>query len=150
MATRFTAWLGTFGALTLACGNAAAADESEGWTRDYNTARHFAYSYFGSYDHEHGSALRMRQMLKACHMHELAAQVDRDLPDVALYAGGQFAKDQNSTKYDLSPIQMAMLVALATQSLVEGYELGFQEAFDKGLCHSVGEAYDGYLKRKTK
>jgi hypothetical protein len=137
MATRFTAWLGTFAALTLACGNAAAADESDLWARDYNTARHFAYSYFGSYEHEHGSALRMRQ-------------VDRDLPDVALYAGGRFAKDQNSTKYDLSPIQMAMLVALATQSLVEGYELGFQEAFDKGLCHSVGEAYDGYLKRKTK
>ena len=89
MATRFTAWLGTFAALTLACGSAAAADESDLWARDYNTARHFAYSYFGSYEHEHGSALRMRQMLKACHMDELAAQVDRDLPVGARHRGAR-------------------------------------------------------------
>jgi hypothetical protein len=150
MAARFTTSLGAFAVLILACSNAAADDEAELWTRDYNTARHFAFSYFGSYENKYGRALRMQQMLKACHMDELAAQVDRDLPDVALYAGTRFAADQNSAKYDLSPSGMQMLVTLATQSLVEGFQLGLQEAFDTRLCHSVGQAYDGYLKSKTK
>ena len=143
--------------MILACCTAhmALAAEPELSRRDYNAIREYAYRYFLSYQEKYGFALRVQQMLKACDLNELAAQVDRDLPKVSLYSGEQFAADPKSTPFDLSQRGMAIAVALATQSLMEGYERGYFEAF-KGEakatsgCAAVGRIYDGYLKSKAK
>jgi hypothetical protein len=156
MTRKFHAAIGV-GALILACGTAhmTVAAEPELSRRDYNAIREYAYRYFLSYREKYGSALRIQQMLKACDLKELAAQVDRDLPKVSLYTGEQFAADQKSTPFDLSRSGMALAVALATQSLTEGYELGYLEAFKSEAkatsgCAAVSKVYDGYLKSKAK
>jgi hypothetical protein len=146
-------------ALLLAYGTVRAADatEAENFTRDYNAARHYAYKYFLSYQEKYGHAMRVQQILKACSLEELATQIDRDLPKVVLYASDHLRADPNATPSDLSRPEMVLAVALATQSLIEGYELGFLEAekvdaksLGAAYCASAGKTYDEYLKGKPK
>jgi len=132
----------------------AVAAESEISRRDYNAVREYSYRYFASYTEEYGFAMRLKAILKACELNELASQVDRDLPKVPLYAGDQFAADPKAKPFDLSSRGMVMAVALATQSLVEGYELGYLEVLQADakqtpLCTGAAKAYDEYLKRKV-
>jgi hypothetical protein len=124
--------------------------------RDYNAAREYAYKYFNSYRQKYERAMRTREILKACGLNDLAAKIDHDLPKVSLYAGEQFKADPKSTPFDLSRPGMALAVALATQSLVEGYELGFGESEKSDLkimpdyCVGAGNTYNDYLKGETK
>jgi hypothetical protein len=159
MAHRFSGPIGIGALLLLACGMArlAVAAESEISRRDYNAVREYSYRYFASYTEKYGFAMRLEAILKACELKELASQVDRDLRKVPLYAGDQFAADPKATltSFDLSSSGMVVAVALATQSLVEGYELGYLEVLQADakqtpLCTGAGKAYDEYLKRKAK
>lgn len=148
-------------ALLLACGTARLADatEPESWTRDYNAARHSAYKYFSGYMEKYGRAIRIRVILNACGLKGLAAQVDSDVTDVALYVGQQVAHDPQSIARDkeLSDKEASdklMTVVLATQSLKEGYEIGSLEQMELNVklhpnyCADAGKTYDGYLKEK--
>lgn len=134
----------------------AEATEPELSIRDYNAARTYAYRFFVSYLEKYGRGIRIREILNACELKELAAQVDHNLPLVTLYAGEQFGADAKLTPFDLSQKGMVLTVALATQSLIEGYELGYLESAKSdakvlaGYCASAGNAYNEYLKGKTK
>jgi hypothetical protein len=95
-----------------------------------NAAHRAAYKYFLQYREKYGFALRTQAMLKACDMTELAAQLDGDLPEVAMFAAERFTAESDSKPPELfSQRDRTMAVALATQTLTEGYALGYMEAF---------------------
>jgi hypothetical protein len=142
------------GVLTLSgAAVSAASDDAESLRHDMNAARRAAYKYFIQYREKYGFALRTQAMLKACDMTELAAQLDGDLPQVAVFAAERFTADPESKPPELfSQRDMTMSVAIATQTLTEGYTLGYMEAFkgEPQSCGAVGKVYNDYLKSKTK
>jgi len=73
----------------------------------------------------------------------LLRKIDHDFPNVPLYAGDQFRADPKSKRFDLSRSEMILAVALTTQSLTEGYELGYLEALKER-----GEGYSRLLRRR--
>lgn len=122
---------------------------------DSNAVREYAHKYYLVYREKYGLLLRIQQMLKACDLEQLAAQVNDDVPKVPIFAAQQIAADRESAPPELSTREMTSAVILATQNLTEEYELAYLDAFKlaaktNSACTGVAKVYDTYLKTKEK
>ena len=123
--------------------------------REYNAAMTYASKYFLSYREEYGADIRMAAYLKACKFVKLSEQLDRELPRVLPYVVNKFERETENISNNVSRADIALIITLATQNLLDGYRFGYQEAKrdeleDSGRCKDVPKLYESYLQTKQK
>lgn len=122
---------------------------------EYNTAMKYASKYFLSYREEYGADIRMAEMLKACDFLKLSEQQLRDLPDIKDYVINRFKLETENSSRNVSKVDMALLVMLATQHLLGGYRYGYAEAIkgefnNSQKCAAIPKVYEMHLQTRQK